>query len=178
MIHHSTAAREEHRTDGADGAVPEPGAQEPARERGEPGQQRPGGDHEPGPQDRLVPESREEEHATQDERPEATEEGERTQVGQRHGAVADDGRLDDRVGVMPGAQHEPGPGDDGQREGAEDAPTGPSPVRALDDGGDQAGNGDRQQAGAEDIGLLGIGVAHLVEDADAAAPAPPGRRAG
>ena len=167
MIHHTPLAGEEQCADGADGPVSEAGTEQPAREGGDAGQQRPGGDHEAGRQDRLVPEAREEEDATEDEGPEAAEEGERAQVGQRHGAVADDGRLDDRVGVPEGAQDEPRAGREGQSEGAEDAPAGPAPVRALDDGGHQAGHGDGQQGGPDEVGLLGVGVPHLVERADA-----------
>ena len=57
----------------------------------------------------------------------------------------------------PGARH------GGQREGAEDPRAGPAPVRALDDGGDQAGHRDGQQRRAEQVGLVGLGVPDLVE---------------
>ena len=172
------AGREEQRADGAHGPVAEAGAEEPAGEGGDAGQQRPGGDHEPGGQHRLVPQAGEEQDAAEHERAEAAEEGERAEVGQGHGAVADDGRLDDRVGVPQRAQHQPGARRDGQPEGTEDPPAGPAPVRALDDAGDQAGHGDRQQCGAEEVGLLRIGVPHLVEGADAEDERDQRRRAG
>ena len=160
-------AGKEHSAHGADGPVPEAGAQEPAGERGDPGQQRPGGDHEPCPQHGLVPEAREEQHATQHEGPETAEEGQRAEIGQRNGAVADHRRLNDGVGVPEGAHDQPGAGDDGHREGADDPPAGPAPVRAFDDGGDQAGHGDGQQDGPEEVGLVRIGVTDLLERAHA-----------
>ena len=78
--------------------VTDAGPEQSSGEGGESGQQRAGGDHEAGPQDRLVPDPSEEQDAAEDQRTEAAEEGQPAEVGQGHGAVADDGRLDDRVG--------------------------------------------------------------------------------
>ena len=135
----------------------------------QPGQQRSRGDHEPGAQDRLVPDAGEEQDAAEHQRAEAAEEDERAQVGQRHGAVADHGRLDDRVGVAERAQHQPRAVDAAARAKAPMIRgAGPAPVRALDDGGHQAGHRRRDSsAGAEQVRLVGVGVPHLVEHADA-----------
>ena len=126
-------------------------------------QQRAGGDHEPRPQDRLVPDPGEEEDAAEDHGAEAGEEDQRTEIGQRHGTVADDGRLNDRIGVTARAHDQQRGGDHGQREGAEDGRTRPAPVRPLDDGGGQAGHGDRQQRGPGQVGLVRGGILDLAQ---------------
>ena len=59
------------------------------------------------------------------------------------------------VGVAPRAGDQPGARDDGDREGAEDARAGPAPVGALDDGRHQAGHRDREEGGAQQVGLVG-----------------------
>ena len=160
------AGGEEQRPGRADDPVPEARAEQPAGEGGQPGEQRPGGDHEAGAQHGLVPDAGQEEDAAEHQCAEAAEEGERAQVGQGHRPVPDDGRFEDRVGVAGGAQHETGAGEQGQREGGHDAHTGPAPVRALDDPGHHAGHGDGEEARAEEVGLVGGRVAHLVQEAE------------
>ena len=68
----------------------------------------PGAMQEAGPQDRLVPHAGEEEDAAEHQGAEAAEEGERADVGQGHGPVPDHRGLNDGVGVVPRAGHQPG----------------------------------------------------------------------
>ena len=141
----------------------EAGPEQPAGEGDRGGQERPGGDHEPGPQDRLVPDPGEEEDAAEDHGAEAGEEDQRADVGQGDGPVADDRRLDDRVGVTAGAHDQERAGHHGQPEGAQDGGAGPAPVRSLDNAGGQAGHGDGEQGGAGQVGLVRRGVLDLAQ---------------
>ena len=106
--------------------------------------------------------------AAEHQRAEAAEEGERAEVGQRHGAVADHRRLDDGVGVAERAHDQPRAR---RRAASAKAPTMRALVQPQSEPSTMAATrlatDDREQAGAEQVGLVGVRVPHLVEQADA-----------
>ena len=158
---------EEQAAHGPDGALAVPGTEQAAGEGAQSGQERSRGQHEPGAQDRLVPHPGEEQHGPEHHGAEAGEEDQRAHIGQGHRPVPDHGRLDDRVGVRARAQHQPHRRADGDGKGDQDGRAHPAPVGPLHDGGHQAGHGERQQSGPDQVRLVGVGVLHLPQHAEA-----------
>ena len=156
---------EDQAADGAHGPMAEPRPEEPGREGAEGRQERPGCDHEARPQHRLVPDPGEEEDSAQDQGAESGEEDQRAEVGQGDSAVTDDGRLNDRVGVAARPHHQQSAGHDGEREGPEDGGARPAPVRPLDNGGGQAGHGNRKEGRTQQVCFMRGGVLYLPQHA-------------
>ncbi len=89
----------------------------------------PGSDHEAGAQHRLVPDAGQEEHGAQHHGAKTGEEQQRAGVGQGHGAVSDDGRLNDGIGMVAETVDQKPGGHNGQRRTHPGSGRWPSPSR-------------------------------------------------
>ena len=134
------AGREEERAGGAHRAVPDAGAEQPTGEGGQPASRGPGAIMKPARRIDSCQTPVRNSTPPRTSAPKPPKKASELSVGEGDGAVPDDGGLNDGVGVAVRA-HAPArrprrrPG-----EGAHDARAQPAPVRALHDGGHEAGH--------------------------------------